>query len=215
MKNIGKGKNGWIGIYQIKCKENGHIYIGSTCNIRDRWRQHIAVLRGNRHHSVYLQRSYNKYGEDSLEFTVLLRMFEYNQELLRLNEWYYIEQYKPKFNTSSPVLYTNTDEWKRKISESTKKLYTEKGYVNPRKGVGRKINVLDEFGNQIACNKNIMEICDIIGYKKENYRNLNTYLRSNDGAFFFASKKMYLYLSNIPIQEILNKFPNLQINAVS
>lgn len=214
MKNIGYKKQNWIGIYQIKCKGNNQIYIGSTKNIQERWQQHIAVLRGNRHHSTYLQRSYNKYGEDSLEFTVLLRMFDYNQELLRLNEWYYIEQYKPKFNTSSPVIYPNTEEWKQKISESTKKLYTEKGYINPRKGVGRKFNVLDKYGNQIAYNIDILEVCNKIGYKKESYRNLNTYARKENNIFYLASKEVYIYLATIPIEQILEKYPNLQINAV-
>lgn len=211
MRNIGQGKQNWIGIYQIKCTGNNQIYIGSTVNMQERWQQHVATLRGNRHHSVYLQRSYNKYGEDSLEFTVLLRMFEYNQELLRLNEWYYIEQYKPKFNTSSPVIYSNTDEWKKKISESTKKLYTEKGYVNPRKGVGRRFNVLDKYGNQIAFNEDIIGVCDKIHYKKENYRNLNTYLRKRGNIFYLESKEVYIYLSNIPFEQVKEKYPNLQI----
>ena len=217
MKNIGKGKKAWIGIYQIKCKGNNQIYIGSTRNIQERWRQHIAHLRSNKHHSIYLQRSFNKYGEDSFEFTVLLRMFDYNEELLRLNEWYYIEQYKPKFNISSPVLYENTEEWRKKISESTKKLYTEKGYINPRKGVGRKLNVLNSEGKQIAYHKDILEVCEIIGYKIESYRNINTYLRKRNGIIYLSTKNVYIYLATIPIETVIQQFSELQhmqINAV-
>lgn len=210
MKLIGKSFKNYIGIYMIKCKGNNQIYIGSSTNMQDRWRQHISHLRAGNHHSTYLQRSYNKYGEDSFEFSVLLQMFEPNEELLRLNEWYYIEQYKPQFNIASPVLYERTDEWKTKIAESTRKLY-DNGYVNPRKGVGRKFNVYSKDLKCLSSNLNIMELCSFLNYKKENYRNINNYIRKNDGIFYYKTKNCILALSNIPIEQIQTKFSNIQI----
>lgn len=210
MKLIGKGLKNCIGIYIIRCKNNNQIYIGSSINIQDRWRQHIAHLRAGNHHSLYLQRSYNKYGEDSLEFSLLLQMFEYNEELLRLNEWYYIEQYKPKFNTASPVLYEITDEWKAKIAKSTRELY-DNGYINPRKGVGRKFNVYSEDLKCLSSNLDIMELCSFLNYKKENYRNINNYIRKNNGIFHYKTKNCILALSDIPIEQIQNKFSSIQI----
>lgn len=59
------------GVYAIVCSANGKQYIGSAVNIKRRWRWHRTALRGNRHHSILLQRAWNKYGEHSFEFTVL------------------------------------------------------------------------------------------------------------------------------------------------
>lgn len=59
------------GIYQIRCKANGKIYIGSAVHIPARWHQHRHTLRQGKHRNRHLQGSWNKYGEDAFEFTVL------------------------------------------------------------------------------------------------------------------------------------------------
>jgi hypothetical protein len=60
------------GVYQIKNKVNGKVYIGSTVqNFRDRLNIHLSVLRNNKHHSSHLQKSWNKYGEDNFEFSIV------------------------------------------------------------------------------------------------------------------------------------------------
>lgn len=91
-RNIGKDYESWCGVYRITCIGNSQIYIGSSVNIRERWQQHLALLRRNRHSSTYLQNSYNKYGEDSFKFEVLVRLIEFNEEVLRDLEWYYIKK---------------------------------------------------------------------------------------------------------------------------
>lgn len=59
-------------IYSIENKVNGKFYIGSTINLKARWAAHKAGLRNNRHHSFVLQKAWDKYGEDSFEFKLLL-----------------------------------------------------------------------------------------------------------------------------------------------
>jgi len=59
------------GIYQIKNKRNGKIYIGSAVNIKRRWNEHKSDLKLNKHHSAYLQNSYNKHGEHNFIFETL------------------------------------------------------------------------------------------------------------------------------------------------
>lgn len=213
MKNIGKGFENCIGIYCIKCLGNNQIYIGSSKNIKERWEKHISYLRARTHHSPYLQKSYNKYGEDSLEFSVLLHMFDYNEELLRLNELYYIEMYKPKFNVASPVIYECTDIWKKKISESTKKLY-ENGYINPRKDVGRKYNAVSIITKEKFYNLPILELCDITGTKRTNYRNLNNKLRK-DGIYYMRVRKFLTYRIDVSIDLVKSKYPKYADYAVS
>src|SRR5262245_47981068 len=58
-------------IYRIVCFQTGEVYVGQTNSIKTRRRAHFSTLRGNRHHNLYLQRSFNKYGEKSFYFEVL------------------------------------------------------------------------------------------------------------------------------------------------
>lgn len=84
------------GIYQIKNKKNNRVYIGSAVNCRDRKLLHLSQLRRNIHHSITLQRAYNKYGNDIFEFEVL----EYcKKEKLIEREQYYLDKLSPFYNT--------------------------------------------------------------------------------------------------------------------
>jgi len=60
-----------ICIYSITHIDSGKVYIGSTTNLKFRWRDHKKNLRGNRHDNRYLQNAWNKYGEDSFSFKVV------------------------------------------------------------------------------------------------------------------------------------------------
>lgn len=55
-------------IYKIVNKENGKFYIGSTIDQKKRKRRHFNELRNGKHHCLFLQRAYNKYGDDCFEF---------------------------------------------------------------------------------------------------------------------------------------------------
>ena len=59
------------GIYKIVNTANGKKYVGSAINIKNRWRVHRQSLRQSKHHSPYLQRAWNKYGEESFEFIII------------------------------------------------------------------------------------------------------------------------------------------------
>jgi hypothetical protein len=53
------------GVYCIKNTITNKVYIGSSLNIKSRLKTHIFSLKNNKHHSLKLQRSYNKYGKDN------------------------------------------------------------------------------------------------------------------------------------------------------
>ena len=59
------------GIYTITNLDNGKVYIGSTNNFGTRWYLHRNSLRKGVHHNQYLQRSWNKFGENVFEFCIL------------------------------------------------------------------------------------------------------------------------------------------------
>lgn len=110
------------GIYKIQSKKfNDRCYIGSASNINGRWIKHLCSLRKNEHHSIKLQRHYNKYGEADLEFIVIVGC---NKEDLLKHEQYFLDSFKPYFNiclTAGNTLGRKcTDETKLKISKSAK-----------------------------------------------------------------------------------------------
>jgi hypothetical protein len=59
------------GVYQIVCKPNGKIYVGSAINLRWRWHSHRRDLRNGVHVNPHLQFAWNLYGETNFEFSVL------------------------------------------------------------------------------------------------------------------------------------------------
>lgn len=59
------------GVYQILCRANGKIYVGSAVNLSHRWHQHRNRLKFGKHRNKHLQNAWNKYGEAAFEFSVL------------------------------------------------------------------------------------------------------------------------------------------------
>jgi len=120
------------GIYQIQSKiKPGRIYIGSAVNIQHRWDRHISDLKLNKHHSVKLQRHYNKYGKKDLVFIILELCFP---EFLTAREQYYINKLRPYFNicpkAGNSLGYKHSEKAKRKMSEANK---GRKGYWSDKK----------------------------------------------------------------------------------
>lgn len=62
------------GIYFIVNTNNGKVYVGSSKRPKNRWlRSHRMLLRGGRHINRYLQRSWNKHGEEAFLFEIVER----------------------------------------------------------------------------------------------------------------------------------------------
>lgn len=110
------------GVYQIRCTENGKIYIGSSIRIRSRISRHLMDLRRNVHSNQHLQNAFNKYGENKFE-AIVLELCDKNK--LCVTEQFYLDKLQPYdrligYNhykkAYSPLGFTLTDEQKRKIS---------------------------------------------------------------------------------------------------
>ena len=79
-------------IYQITNLGNNKKYIGQTTQQPAvRWSQHKSTLKKNKCNNIYLQRAWNKYGENNFVF----EMLEVCSTLSELNdkEWAYIQKY--------------------------------------------------------------------------------------------------------------------------
>lgn len=84
-------------IYKIQSKSQpDRFYIGSSVDVKDRWRCHLKELKKNKHHAPKLQRHFNKYQEEDLVFIIIEPCFP---EFLTIREQYYIDTLKPYFNS--------------------------------------------------------------------------------------------------------------------
>lgn len=78
-------------IYAIKNKLDNKMYIGMTNNFQKRINHHFYELKNNKHHSLKLQRAYNKYGKDNFEVLVLEEVE--TMQGLEIKEKEYIKEY--------------------------------------------------------------------------------------------------------------------------
>jgi group I intron endonuclease len=60
------------GVYQIRNIINNKRYIGSSARgIYNRWKLHKSTLNRKIHHSILLQRAWDKYGKENFIFEIL------------------------------------------------------------------------------------------------------------------------------------------------
>jgi len=116
------------GIYQIRNLVNGKIYIGSSISLPERWAEHKRTLRRTCHRNIYLQRSWDKYGEDAFIFEVLEIVTDVSN-LIKL-EQLYLDTHSPDYNmakcATAPMQGRNhTEETKHKIASAQS---GDKGY---------------------------------------------------------------------------------------
>lgn len=111
------------GIYMIQNEVNHKIYVGQSLDVEHRWKVHKWSLNGNYHSSTHLQQAWDKYGENSFSFTLLL---ECEQSQLNTYEQYYILElmtydrrvgYNSSYGGSAERL---TEESKKKIGDANR-----------------------------------------------------------------------------------------------
>lgn len=84
------------GIYSILNLENGRHYVGSSQDLKQRWKTHKRLLGLNKHHAKKLQFAWNKYGENSFRFDIL-ELAPVGDILNR--EQFYMDKTAPFYNT--------------------------------------------------------------------------------------------------------------------
>jgi len=83
------------GIYIITNKTNGHRYVGSSVDLKNRFRRHRQALRNETHYNAHLQRAWNKYGEEAFLFEILE---EWESEFLISMEQWWMNMLHPEYN---------------------------------------------------------------------------------------------------------------------
>jgi len=115
------------GIYCIKNLIDNKTYIGQSVDIKRRFRKHKSCLRKNIHGNPYLQNSWNKYGEENFEFSIIEEC-KNDWEILNLKELYYIHTYNSfveENNGYNLILGSNkggfiSEETRKRMSDSHK-----------------------------------------------------------------------------------------------
>lgn len=79
-----------IGIYKITNISNKKVYIGQSKYIEKRWTEHIRLLEKGKHHSLKLQRSWDKHGKNKFKFEIIE---ECEIDMLNIKEQYWIDYY--------------------------------------------------------------------------------------------------------------------------
>lgn len=123
------------GIYRFINFINGKMYIGSAVNLKNRKKNHLLMLKYNKHYNVYLQAAWNKYG--SLIFEVL-EYVEVKEKLIE-REQYWLDKYKSYnrekgYNLSptagSPLGVKHTKETIAKVQKAKENLVRTKEWNN-------------------------------------------------------------------------------------
>lgn len=124
----GDGDEG--GLYAI-VGPKGKMYIGQTQGFARRWVEHKSALRGNRHHCISLQRSWNKYGESAFRFQPMFVLPESCRNKIEQN--WFDSLGRNLYNSALDVMAPSRG---RKASEETKRKMSEShsGARNPNFG---------------------------------------------------------------------------------
>lgn len=119
-------KNDFSGVYMILNKTNGKFYIGSSRGVKNRLSAHKYALKANIHHNDFLQRAYNKYGENNFIFQEVEKT---NLDNYLEREQYWInfhECYKKDIGYNINKFATNTLGYKHKKEDIQKFSKTKK-----------------------------------------------------------------------------------------
>lgn len=125
------------GIYEIVNLVNGKRYVGSAKDFKVRWAKHLGDLRRGRHHSVYLQRSWDQHGEAAFSFKVV-ELCDVSDLIAREQDW--LDNSNPEYNISptagncTGVKHSEASKLKRSIATKGRKASPE----SVAKRVGQK-----------------------------------------------------------------------------
>jgi transposase-like protein len=110
------------GIYAIRNKIDGKLYIGSSKSVHHRWKDnHLPMLRAGTHFNKHLQNAWRKHGEESFGFDVLEKCPE---EQLLFREGHWIEK-KKTWDRNRGYNYTRIIDGKNVFSKETRDLMSK------------------------------------------------------------------------------------------
>lgn len=161
------------GIYKITCHTNDDYYYGSSDNLHRRWLDHKSTLKRNVHANPIVQRTWDKYGEDSfgIEVTELVEP----ERLLEVENIYLKEHVgKPHcMNILNEATMPPSRKGQRmpkdakhRISETMKQKF-EDGYEHPMLGTHHSQDHKDNISNSLCKHNNWPNLINAQGEEHE------------------------------------------------
>lgn len=182
------------GIYKITNLINSKVYIGKASNINSRIASHKYLLRNNKHVNIYLQRAWNKYGEENFVFEKIEKC-----EIIKMpkRESFWVNFYnstndKFGYNLMKVGRYnhTHSQETKQKMSKSSKGKPKSKSHCNNMKLARYKpILQYDLNGNFIKEWLGASQVRDELGYNQSNITGVCNGLRKTHKNFIWKYKE--------------------------
>ena len=151
------------GIYVIKNKINEKIYIGSSVNIKQRISAHKSLLKRNNHWNDHLQSSWDLYGEENFDFSILEETKK-DELILLEREQFWVDYYKSAtqecgYNFASNVErhsgWKQSEEAKIKIGEASRGRPRRRLTLDEKERIGQRTrgrSYEDLFGVEKAVN---------------------------------------------------------------
>lgn len=90
-----------VGVYGILNTITNKWYIGSSIELSRRFGHHLRELRNGKHHSLKLQRSFDKYGEGAFQFKILLVCEAKDVEMFENRAIIAYDSYKNGYNVAA------------------------------------------------------------------------------------------------------------------
>lgn len=211
-----------VGIYKIENIVNHKIYIGSCSNFNVRKGSHLCLLRQGKHHSIKLQRSFDKYGEINFIITLIEKC---EKENLISREQYYIDTLKPFYNICLVAGSTQgrvfTDLHKEKLSKSlTGKIRTEEqkehqrqikiGKAHTEKTKEKVSKIVNKIkGNRVGDKINSEQILNFINIanKESNIKTIKQICKENS----FNYRSILRFVSNQTWKEYYNLLNSITV----
>lgn len=210
------------GIYKIENIINNKIYIGSCSNFNVRKGSHLCLLRQGKHHSIKLQRSFNKYGEDKFIISLVENC---EKENLINREQYYIDSLKPYYNICLVAGSTKgrvfTDLHKERLSKSlTGKIRTQEqkerqrqikiGKIHTEKTKEKVSKIVNELkDNRVGDKVNSEQILNFINIanKESSIKTIKQICKENN----FNYRSILRFVSNQTWKEYYNLLNSITV----
>ena len=134
------------GVYVIKNIVNSKLYVGSSIDVKQRFRAHKSMLTRGSHSNSYLQNSWDLHGSDSFEFS-LIEECEPNEDILLNLEQCWLDHFSSSdqkfgYNIVKDVVrnsgWHHTDEAKLKIGIASKKSKKRTWTKEEKEEVGKR-----------------------------------------------------------------------------
>lgn len=170
------------GIYRIINVINNRMYIGSAKNLIERKCNHFSMLKNNKHHSIILQKAYNKLNnKESLKFEILEKCEE---NILIERENYYLN------------LYCKSQDYINKLNKDFLKLsynilpFAQKGFSgNHRLETIEKLKLVHPFRKDILIYNSNGEFIEKLSSSKEVQKKYNI---SGNSILLLCKNKKYI-----------------------